>query len=158
MRFSFRFILLLLICPLAGSLAQEVNQLFSLSITAPQESVTAGSEVRVKTKLTNISNRTLTIIDAVRDCDYPVEVRDSNGKLAPKTDYAAHLKCEGAVERGRNIVIELKPQESREDELVIASMYDLSRPGTYLIQVFRKLPQDLGGDVKSNTFTVNVTK
>src|SRR6266478_10132961 len=134
------------------------KQLLLLSISVPEQTVAIGSEVKVKTKLTNVTDHVLTFFDTNRDCDYWAEMRDNNGDPVPPTDYKRQLKCNARLTDGRRILVTLKPQESTEDEIVLTSLYVLSRAGTYSVFVQRRLPKELGEiTVKSNTITINFT-
>ena len=87
----------------------------SLSISPVKQTVKAGSEVTLDAKLTNISDHSLSFFDAISICDYPIEVRDSEGNSAPETAYKQQVKCSqvGMLrEGGRNIVVTLTPHES----------------------------------------------
>jgi len=130
---------------------------FALSITGPRASVKSGAEIRVHVTLTNTSDREITIFDTNRDCDYQAEVVDEAGQPAIETEYRRTLKCEGPSVISRNVLITLKPGETREDELVISDLYDMRRPGHYAVHVSRKIPKDLGqGTARSNGITIVV--
>ena len=134
------------------------KQLLSLSISAPERTVTLGSEVKVKTKLTNITDHVVHFFDTIRDCDYWAEMRDNNGDPVPATDYNRQLKCNARLSDGRRILVTLKPKESTEDEIVLTSLYVLSRAGTYSLHSQRRLPRELGGGaVQSNPSAIDFT-
>src|SRR6266403_5108418 len=135
------------------------DQTLSLVITPAHQTVSAGSEVKIKTKLTNSSDHVVTFFDTNFDCDYPTEVRDDKGNPAPQTPYRRELKCSERLGDTRNILVTLKPQESIDEEIVVNKLYDLSRPGDYLIQVSRTVPKKLGGgSIKSNTIMITLTR
>jgi|SRR6266404_1878835 len=137
---------------------QPSNKLLSLSISVPEQTVTIGSEVKVKTNLTNITDHVLNFFDSNPDCDYWAELRDDKGDPVPATDYKRQLKCSGRLSDGRRILVTLKPQESRADEIELTRLYVLSRAGSYSLFVQRRLPKELGEiTVKSNTTTMNFT-
>jgi hypothetical protein len=51
----------------------------------------------------------------------------------------------------------LEPGESYSDLLYINQVYDLSRPGRYVIRASRTIPRELGeGTVKSNEISVTL--
>jgi len=143
----------------ATTFPQTANQLLSLSISVPEQTVRIGSEVKVKTNLTNITDHVLNFYDANRDCDYPVEVLDDKRNSAPETVYKRQLRCNQGLSDGKIENVTLKPHESRQDEIVVTRFYDLTRPGRYFVQVLRKIPKELGqGTVKSNILTITVTE
>jgi hypothetical protein len=155
-----KFVLFMIVPYLAAtSFPQGANQSFSLSIAAQEETAKTGSEIKIKTTLTNVTKHDLTFFDTNRDCDYPVEVRNDNGNPAPETEYKQQLRCKEGPSDGRIIMVNLKPQEARHDEIVVTRLYDLTRPGKYFVQVLRKVPKELGqGTVKSNILTITVTE
>lgn len=153
-----KFAVLITLTFLFGTnLPQGTNQPLSLSISGPQQAVKIGSEIKVRTNLTNVTNHVITLHDRVPACDYPLEVRDESGNLAPETDYRRHLNCNARFNESRNILVTLKPHESREDEIIINQLFQLNSPGNYSVQVSRKIPKELGSEpIKSNTLTITV--
>jgi|SRR5882762_1666120 len=158
MMINLRNIQLMLFCGLLGIGSPDpISQPLSLSIAAVEQTGRLGSEVRLRTKLTNISNHVLTFFDTDPDCDYLAEVRDENGNLARPTDHKLLLKCNNGLADGRKILVTLKPQESRDDEILLNRLYQLTRPGNYSVQVSRAIPKELGGGAtKSNTITIKI--
>jgi hypothetical protein len=133
------------------------KQLLSLSISVPDQIVTIGSEIKVKTNLTNISDHVLNFVDTNTDCDYWAEMRHHSGDPVPATDYKRQLGCNSRLSDGRRILVTLKPRESTEDEIELMRLYVLNRSGRYSVLVQRKLPKELGGGtVQSNTITIDV--
>jgi hypothetical protein len=149
-----------------GVPAGGVDTPFYIVITGPQKPVKAGSEVKVEIVLKNTSDRELTVgrTNAVSqaECHYLIEVRDNQGQPAPDTEFGRRIM--GRETKKRVILywgdayFTLKPNETLEDEAVASKLYDLSRPGKYIVQVSRVVPKELGGGVvKSNPVTVTVT-
>lgn len=152
-------VLMTLTCLFGTNLPQGANQPLSLSIKAAQQAVQIGSEVKIKTTLTNITNHVITLHDRIPACDYPVEVRDESGNLAPETDYQRRLNCNARFTESRNILVTLRPQESREDEITINQLCKLDSPGNYSVQVSRRVPKELSPEaIKSNIITITLTR
>jgi hypothetical protein len=150
------FLLLIIGSTSIDVFAQSAGRLVTLAIAAPTETVRVGSDLKIKTKLTNTSNRAISFFDTNRECDYPPDVRMEDGRQAPRTSDYSHVSCGDAS--GRRIAIKLEPGQSTEDELIINQFYDLSRPGKYHIQVTRKLPKETGiTDVKSNFISITIS-
>ena len=60
-------------------------------------------------------------------------------------------------EGGHGLISQIETGKSWKEQIFISAYYDLSRPGTYMIQVERQLPEELGkGTVTSNTITITV--
>lgn len=140
-------------------LPRAANQPLSLSITAPEQVVQIGSELKVKTTLTNLTDHVITLRDRIRACDYLTQVRDERGNLAPETEYQRQLKCNARFTEGRNMAVILKPGESRDDEIIVNQLYELNSPGNYSVQVSRTVPRELGPEaIKSNIITITLIK
>ena len=154
-----KFVLLMILPCLFGTRPTQVaNQPLSLAISAPEHVVKVGSELKIRTTLTNVTNHVITLRDSIRACDYPVHVREGSGSLAPETDYQRSLQCNARFTESRNILVILKPRESREDEIIINHLFELNSPGNYSVQVSRRIPKELGPEpINSNTITITVT-
>jgi hypothetical protein len=83
------------------------------------------------------------------DSTFRFEVRDTHGKLVPKRAYP-HPELEPGSVRFRTIS---RGETYTQDQLVSA-LYEMRKPGKYVIQVWRRDPKD---DIKSNVVTVMVT-
>ena len=141
----------------ATSSTQSSAPPFALALEAEENPVKAGSEVKVDITLSNSSTRAMHISYGLTESDYAFEVRDSQNRIPPETEFARKAKGRGFssdqlfyVQPGENLPKAL---------LVVSTFYDLSRPGNYKIQVSRTIPKELGsGTIKSNTITLAVTE
>jgi len=157
-----RPLVLLVIFPwvFGSSFPQTTNRPMSLSISASERVFKIDTKVEIKATLSNLSDNVITLNDRIRACDYPVEVRDEKGNLVTETPYKQQLRCtpSGLLEESRNMLVTLKPQESREEEIVVTGLFELRLPGTYSIQVWRKASEQLGGAIQSNVLTITMTQ
>ena len=117
-----------------------------------------------------------------------VEVHDAKGELVPQTRYHRLLRgkddtnanraapeksgaAQPTLERPepRPLIwrsfsgIMLKPGESRDEDIVVSKLYDLSQPGQYTISASRRLSNVTTDPhsklvAKSNTLTIRITK
>jgi hypothetical protein len=137
---------------------QAVQKPFSISISAETPVVKAGSDVYINVHLTNTTNHNLDDSGSIDnriglDPNLLFAVRDTGGKLVPKRVYK-HPELTTGTPVNRTV----RPGESISLEQCVSRLYDMSRPGEYVIQVSRRLsdnPKD--GLLKSNTTTVTVT-
>jgi len=159
MTFDAKFALIMIVFSfLEKNLPQSADPPLSLSITAVEQTIPIGSEAKVRTTLTNITSHPVTFSDTNPDCDYLADMRDDKGDFVLVTDYKRQLKCYGGLSDARNILVTLKPHESRNDEILLTRLFVLNHAGRYSVFVKRKLPKVLdGGTVKSNTITITVT-
>jgi hypothetical protein len=153
-----RVLTLIILAVCAASSVHSTAAPFTLTLDAGEKAVKAGSELKTYVTLRNSSNRAIYMSVGSSDVDYAIEVRDSQGRLAPDTDFARKLKERAYY--SNDTVFTLQPGESLpKTPLVATKFYDLSRPGKYLIQVSRGVPKEIGGGtVKSNTITIAVTE
>ncbi len=140
---------------LGTGFAQSRQAPFSLTITAAQAEVQRGSEAKISTTITNLSNRIVTLEFKSPLCDYSTEVRDSDGNLVPDTPLKKSLDC--ANESSRDIIVSLQPHEFHKDAIPVNALSDISQPGEYSVQVTWRASKELGGVVvKSNTAKITV--
>jgi hypothetical protein len=138
---------------------QHSSEAFSLTVATAQSTFAVGIDVKVSTTLTNNSDRQITLMDKRRDCDYPVQVQSADGKPTPLTNYGGQLNCSTGAGLGRNILVTLNPGQSTQDEILVSNVRDMTKPGKYLVEVWRTIPKDLGPNpVKSNAITITITK
>ena len=127
-----------------------------------QTVVKAGSMIVVAVRKTNISNHEIDKGSCVGDasgyrCGGYYDVRDSRGKLVdprkPRMNFIGggpgHL-----IGTKDNV---LQPGESNIDRDDVSEAFDMSKPGTYTIQLWQHVANDPKSDVvRSNIFTVTV--
>jgi len=117
----------------------------------------AGSPILVIVELTNDSGKDVSVSSHDYAECYTFEVLDAEGYPAPETEWMREWKNPGRRRSGHGVIAPVKTGVSWKEQLRISDFYDLSRPGTYTIQVERKLPEELGtGTVTSNTITITV--
>ena len=150
----------------SGMLAAPKQQApFSIAISPLQQSIAAGTEVKVEIILKNISNREINLsksnASSQAEFHFVVEAHDDSGKPAPDTEYGRRVMRKETKKRAvlfwSEIFFTLKPGEIFQDEVIASKLYDLSRPGKYVIRVSRPVsdnPKD--GVVKSNQIAVIV--
>lgn len=155
--FLVRATLFAMVCAMPAQCQQRP---LSIAISAPQSSLKVGSDVRLEVTLTNTSNRRMLIKERNPATDYEIDIRDERGTAVPGSDFGRKLKEPPVIPmNSRNLGIYLRPNESTKESITLSELYDLSRPGKYLIQVERGVsdnPKD--GVVKSNKITVTVTE
>jgi len=131
----------------------------SIAITTDAAVVKAGSSVWIKVHLKNVSKHTVDASSSINDMigvdpSYHFDVRDAFGGLAQKKIFE-HLE----LATGHSISRSLKPGETIVDEEEVSRIHDMSRAGTYVIQVTRDIsakPKD--GVVRSNKIMVTITE
>jgi hypothetical protein len=127
-------------------------QPFSITISGPTEEVRAGKSVEIKIRLTNTSNHELNLPifhASGMNISYNYDVRDNSGSLVEK-------KNKGQRSMGSSTQRVVEPGESVEDASIISRVFDIDRPGQYVIQVSRTISGDAKDVVKSNSITIKV--
>jgi len=153
--------LTLLFCVLLVNLTlaqkQPAKTPFTLALSCETAITTLGSDVWVKVRWTNTSDRGLdasaNILDATNiDPNFLFELFDENGHPVPKKIYR-FPQTSGHAEFGT-----LNVGESVTHDVNLLRLFELKRPGKYTVQVSRAIPAALGGgSVKSNILTISVT-
>jgi hypothetical protein len=137
----------------------------SLTISAAQSTVKAGSEVKLKIVVTNTSDHRISVPMTLQnhaEFAYLIEVQDSGGNQAPKTKYHRALRGEKSDNEPIDSIkrngypVYLQPGETAEDRVIVDKLYDLTQPGKYNIRVKGKDPES-NALIESNTITVTVT-
>jgi len=157
MKISRKHVLILIVlAACAASSAKNSTAPFTLTLEAKENPVQPGSEVKVDIMLRNSSNRAMYMSCGLSELDYALDVRDSQNRVPPETEYARKLK--GRPYFSNDQVFYLQPGESLpKAQWVVSKFYDLTRPGKYTIQVSRAVPKEVGGGtIKSNTITITV--
>lgn len=131
---------------------------FTIAIKVETPIVKAGSAVMVNGRLTNISNRS---IDAGGcycgpsglDTYLAWEVRDVEGRVVAKKTYPHPELATGSPILDRII----KPGESFAESQDISRLYDMTRPGEYVIQASRPTSYEKDAQtIKSNKAHVTI--
>ena len=86
--------------------------------------------------------------------NYWARVFDTSGREAPLTEYGKKIRP--PMLSGSGVFVELAPGETDRSDEEITKVYDLSKPGKYILQVCR----DLGdlGSIYSNKIEIQVAR
>jgi hypothetical protein len=143
-----------------GEAAHTAKPTISVSISAVQDVVKAGSAVMVNIVLTNTSDHKIGFpwIRGSGGRNFQLNVRDSQGdpaQSAPRTwvgkDRRHHVRFLG----GSAVVVYLEPGQAKKDEFDACDFYILTWPDKYTIQV-QRVDDESKSVVKSNTVTVTI--
>jgi hypothetical protein len=160
MRFFHASMVIAIAAVLAFGQNKPPKEPFNIVIKIETPVVKAGSGVSVNGRLTNVSNQP---IDASGcycgpsglDSYLTWEVRDDKGKLAAKRIYAHPELATSSAILDRII----NPGESLAGSQDISRLYDMSRPGKYVIQASRQVSDAKDSHVvKSNRLTITVIR
>jgi hypothetical protein len=131
---------------------------FSIAINAPANRIKSGDDLPMTVVLRNMSSQKSIIHTSLgktnAEIEYDIRVKHADGTAVPKTPYEQNLEAKGT--RGSAGLCILNPGDTCEERTNVANLYDLTKPGTYVIQVGRT-PGDGSAVVTSNTITVQVT-
>jgi len=126
------------------------SPLFSITISAPQTIVPSGGELKVKAELRNESSYTL---NSAEGCSLEPEIFYEDGRIpVPMTERWIEMQRRPTL---RRVGIQTKPGETQKCVFIISEMYQIARPGRYLIQMKRR--DFWGAQIKSNQIQVTVT-
>jgi len=137
------------------------EQPFTVTISIENSTVKADSAVTIDINLKNTSTQQTLTLNGGFDASTPeldmgnqFEVRDDRGQPTPGRERDSRTPLEMTP-----LFHTLRPGESFTEHEDISRLYDLRRPGRYVIRVSRVIPKELGkGSVKSNSITLTVTR
>jgi hypothetical protein len=160
----------------------------SVAISAVEKTSKAGSRIIVDVSLTNIyTGRVLLPSGGGEDILpwYTIQVRRKDGAPVPESQLVQAKKRESSkplppgmfkVDNYSRIMGELQPGQTAKDRVVLSDLYDMSRPGDYVVQAERNEPANAAilkstgpastsvtdksnacTVVKSNSITITVT-
>jgi hypothetical protein len=127
---------------------------FSITVSSPQDTWKAGSDVVITISITNTSNRTVFLRTGTGQGDdelfSDIEVEDDLGHRLPR-------RPTGDLVAGSRYIKKtfLKPTETLKENIVISKLFDLSRSGKYTVRVQRRDP-DTNSVVTANIAIVTV--
>jgi hypothetical protein len=130
---------------------QPTKPPFTLVLKAKEPKVSLGADIWVKIVWTNTSNVDLDASlywdsSSGLDYNYILDFRDSDGHPVAKAPNKFGIPPTFSAGFGT-----LKSGDSRDNDINLSRLYDLSHPGNYTLQVSRRVPKELGhGVIKSN--------
>jgi hypothetical protein len=131
---------------------------FSVTISTPNASVRAGSDVKLNIVLANTTGKDLHSGYGGPGRDGPVfdiDIRDSRNVAVPETPFGLTLHGKNPHPfAGSVFSAPSHPGEPIKEELILSKEYDLSKPGKYTVQVRERHP--VFQTVKSNVITITV--
>jgi hypothetical protein len=131
---------------------------FGLHIEADRAAALQGREIPVYAFLKNTSAHEITIPSPNSwDSDYGVDVRDEKGAAKPETLARRERNKAAARIGGRTPQILTVPGSTFSGELDISQRVEMTAPGTYKIQLWWAVPQELGGgEIRSNVISIEL--
>ncbi len=146
------------LAPSQNETAKEPPLTIVIAVETPV--VKAGSGVSVNGRLTNTSSKPLDASGCYcgpsgLDSYLTWEVRDDKGHLAAKKVYPHPELATGSAILDRIV----KPGESLAGSQDIGRLFDMTRPGKYVIQASRRVSDEKDSEiVKSNKVTVTIIR
>ncbi len=147
----------------AGS-AQSPRPRYSIAVSAEKATVRTGSELRLKIVQKNTTDKDQPFWiegnpESHGEYLYLIDVRQSDGKEAPRSKYFRGVRDDAGNFRGgialSGGLINVKPGAAITSSIDLNKLYDL-KPGRYTVQVYQN-DSIAHLTVKSNTITVTVT-
>ena len=161
----FRTILLTLFTISAAfAQAPSATTPYSLTISAPITTTTAGKPVELQITLENTSHQELTIVKSrattLGELTYDIAVVTTAGGPVVLTPYGRALHGQSTnppiVIRSSPREVTLKPHEKVVDTVLLNKIYDLT-PGSYIVRVRKvQATNDPGPNIVSNTVQLTI--
>ena len=153
-RFAITVIALTAAISLAIGQSQQGSP-FSLTLQAVNATVQQGAPILVELTTTNNLSQPLKLGKSNPGSEYQMDVRDAQGQPVAQTALYKDLQNPQYVFRLTTQI--LKPQESAKEQVDIGKFFDLTKPGTYSVQIQRLVPRQYGsGTVKSNIVKLTI--
>ena len=136
----------------------------TLQITSSEPTIKTGSAAKLQVTLINHSQSPLSVLTTPGQVNaelwYDVQLRDANGTEVPKTKYKKILEGTEKGHVASSAISQTIPRGgSLKEEISLANLYDLSRPGKYFVHVERVLPASFGTTrIKSNVIDITVSR
>jgi len=95
--------------------------------------------------------------------EYKVDLRRLDAASSVEKEYPEKLRRNEPVApkafTGSITFVDLAPGETRRDDILLNTRYQIDQVGKYVVQVERELPPDLGGGVlKSNQLQLEISR
>lgn len=169
MRFDFAPVATLFALLIAVAALSSAQSKFLLDLVPSQDALRQGIPVwKSETPvffiihMTNDSDQTLHFAVTDPAVNYRWVVLDANNTPVPETKAFRELHeliRRGLWTTGRNMLVELKPHQSFDDGIELSYYFDLSQCGTYVVQIERDSPQEIGaGVIASSPVKITVQK
>ncbi len=144
----------------------------TLEIQMPESSSATGAPIRLNVIVKNISTEDLRIwktspnADGLAEAYINVEVRDPEGKSPPRIDGVPIVKNGKKYMMAKSWLtrkgVTVKPNHELHDFLLLSSLFDLRKPGTYTVSAKTDIPEPYSGpeakwiEVASNKISFTV--
>ena len=138
---------------LVSCVAQEPTA--TLEIQLPESGFPVGTLIRLNVIVKNLSTEDLRVwkaspqVNGQAEAYISVEVRDSEGKSLPRTDGLTIVKNGKKYVIGKRWLtrkgVVLEPNQELHDFLLLSSLFDLSKPGTYTVSARADIPAPYSG-------------
>jgi hypothetical protein len=154
-----RFLVAFLTFYFAEPASAREGQYMSLTIQPTRATqMRADSRIVIGISLKNTSGHVIQVKDGPANGLYNIDVWDATGAEASLTMAGANL-YDGAdlFSEGHFTALALQPGQMVQEYVEVADVYDLTRPGTYTIQLTRKFDDRFGPIfIRSNVVSVTV--
>jgi hypothetical protein len=139
----------------------EPKPQFSITIVGLPGEVRLGAPLIVRISLTNNSESDMRLgtipISGGTVHRIPLMVRDSSGKLVPKTEYGKRVHGESLTGGVTVFSFPLEPGKTFREESDLSTEFSLTTPGKYTVQAER-LDAETHTIVKSDVVTVSIVR
>jgi hypothetical protein len=149
------------------SIAQQPAKVpIAVTLSAPQSEYAVGQPIKIDITVQNTSDKEISVAQSnatgKAELSYEIDVLDSRGRRVPYLRYGKQLHGEdptGAIFDSQKIH-HLQPHEVLSDSAVLNTIYNLSSPGQYLVQVKKKKFPGVEPDkpVASNPIKITIVK
>lgn len=164
------FAVLFLILVSASVAQNSTKAPVSITLSTPHSDYVVGQQIEIDIVLENISNNEISVAQShsrgKAELSYEIDVLDGIGRRAPYLRWGKILHGQDPGDGSIGVVSDnkklhhLQPHETLSDSAVLNTIYDLSTPGQYVVQVTKKRFPGTEPDtpVSSNAIKITIAK
>ena len=168
---TMRVLAVLFLLLVSASVAQNSTKApVSITLSSPHSEYVVGQPIEIDIVLENISNNEISVAKSnargKAELSYEIDVLDGTGRRAPYLRWGKILHGQDPGDGRFGVVSDsqqthqLQPKATLSDSAVLNTIYDLSSPGQYVIQVTKKLfpGTEPSQPVSSNAIKITIAK
>ncbi len=159
MRLRNKCTLLLAMFGICCAALTQAPQQPTITIESKNPTFESGQPIYIHIVLKNTTDRQFTVVRSVGGArgeqNYRISVIDTHGGPAARTEYGEAREKHPEVNGSRSMKT-LAPGQDVDEYVELTQMFDMSEPGTYILQVSRPSPLDPAIILKSNPVNITV--
>ena len=159
MRLMSRFLVLVPAMAMCCAIFPQITQQPTITIDSKSQNFSSGEVIPIHIVLKNTTDQNFSVFRSIGgtlgEAFFSISVTGPDGNAATLTKYGEAIQKKEVTPISR-IMKTVAPGESIDENIIVDHMFNMTLPGTYVIQVSRASPLDPAVTLKSNTLTIGV--